>query len=227
MRKRSKGIRTPVVVVVASVAALAGFFAYALWGKSNETTRADNATSQGQAVQADAKTLAQGIQRACAAKVPEVAQYCARAKEVIEQSPIPGPEGKAGPSGPPGPSGPSGPPGPSGRPGATVTGPPGKPGSPGADSTVAGPSGRPGGDSTVAGPSGPPGPSGAPGSPGADSTVPGPSGAPGRDGEDGTSIVTITCTSRRPATFVFTFSDGTQQSVACTAPVTTETPPAN
>ena len=224
MRKRSKGIRTPIVVVVASVAALAGFFAYALWGKSHEATRADNATVQGQAVQADAKTLAQGIQRACAAKVPEVAQYCARAKEVIAQSPIPGPEGKAGPAGPVGPSGPPGPSGPSGKPGATVTGPPGKPGTPGADSTVPGPSGQPGDDSTVPGPVGPSGP------PGADSTVPGPvgpSGPPGANGADGTSIVTVACTSRRPATFVFTFSDGTQQTVACTTPVPTETPSGN
>lgn len=224
VRRRSKGIRAPIVAVLASVAVLAGIVAYVLWGKDNEADRADTAAAQGQSAQADAKTLAEGIQKACAQKIAEVAQYCERAKEVIAQEPIPGPEGKQGDPGlpgSPGPSGPSGPPGSSGKPGATVTGPRG---TPGAGSTVQGPSGPPGADSTVAGPTGPPG---VDGSPGADSTIAGPTGPPGpagTNGQDGTSIVTITCTSRRPSTFVFTFSDGTQQTVICTAPPSTVSP---
>ena len=217
VRKRSRGVTAPIVAVLASVLLLTGIVAYVLWGKDNEAARADSATEQGQAVQADAKTLAEGIQKACAQKVPEVAQYCERAKQVIEQKPIEGPQGKpgeVGPSGPPGPSGPSGPPG------ATVTGPRGPSGPPGA--TVTGPKGEPG--DTVTGPSGPEGPPGADGSPGADSTIPGPAGPTGPKGEDGTSIVTITCTSKRPTTFVFTFSDGKQQSVTCTVPESSPTP---
>lgn len=224
VRKRSKGIRTPMIAVLVSVAALAAIVGYFFWGKQDQSQRADTATVQGQEVQADAKILAEGIQKACARKVKEVAQYCERAKEVIQQEPIPGPEGKPGADstvpGPPGPSGPSGPPGAPGtpgKPGATVTGPPGPRGTPGADSTVPGDDGQPGADSTVPGPTGPPGPEGSPG-------PSGPPGAQGTPGTDGTSIVTITCTSRRPTSFVFTFSDGSTQSVTCTATEPTPEP---
>lgn len=206
VRKKARGIRAPIVAVLASVIGLAAIVGFVLWGKQGESDRADTATVQGQNAQADAKTLAQGIQKACAQKVPEVAQYCARAKEVIAQEPIPGPEGKQGAQGDPGPTGPTGPrgsPGPSGKPGATVTGPVGARGSTG----PVGPRGSPGSDGTP----------GSDGSPGADGT-PGADGSPGVDGKDGTSIVTITCSSRRPTTFVFTFSDGSQQSVTCTTP---------
>lgn len=210
MRKKSKGIRAPIVALIVSMAALACFFAYMFWGKQSEADRADTATVQGQNAQIDGKVLATGIQQACAKKVPEVAKYCDLAKRVIAQEPIPGPQGKQGEPGKPGPSGP---PGPSGRPGAQGSpGKPGSPGTPGADSTVAGPSGAPGGDSTVAGPSG---------APGKDSTVAGPSGAPGSPAP---SIVAINCSSRRPATFVFTFSNGTEQSATCAPPPSTPPP---
>jgi hypothetical protein len=221
MRKRSKGEWRPIVALVISAAALFLILGYVFWGKLHETKRADDATGTAQNAQADAKTLAQGIQKACAQKVAEVAQYCETANQVIQQKTIEGPRGPTGDTGPrgiqgsPGASstipGPTGKPGQPGKPGAssTIPGPGGPTGPPGSDSTVpgpGGPSGPPGADSTIPGPTGPTGP------PGADSTVPGPSG------KDAASIVTITCTSRRPATFVFTFSDGTEQSVTCTAP---------
>jgi type II secretory pathway pseudopilin PulG len=221
MRKRTKGEWRPIVALVISAAALFLILGYVFWGKFHETKRADNATSTAQNAQADAKTLAQGIQKACAQKVAEVSQYCETANQVIQQKTI------EGPAGPTGDTGPTGPRGIQGSPGArsTIPGPAGASGKPGANSKVpgpGGPSGPPGADSTVPGPGGPSGP------PGADSTIPGPagpSGPPGADstvsgpaGKDAPTIVTITCTSRRPATFVFTFSDGTEQSVTCTAP---------
>lgn len=221
VRTRSKGEWRPIVALIVSAAALFLILGYVFWGKLHETQRADDATGTAQNAQADAKTLAQGIQKACAQKVKEVSQYCETANQVIEQKTIEGPRGPTGDTGPRGVQGSPGarstipgPAGPSGKPGAnsTVPGPGGPSGPPGADSTVpgpGGPSGPPGADSTVPGPAGPSGP------PGADSTVPGPAGP---SGKDGTSIVTITCTSRRPETFVFTFSDGTEQSVTCTVP---------
>lgn len=226
VRKASKGVRSPIVALIASITLFFGIFSVVWWNKLHETQRADNATGTAQNAQADAKTLAQGIQRACAQKVTEVAQYCERAKQIIDQPAIPGPKGDKGDTGAqgvpgaPGPSGPSGPPGAAGspgKPGANGTpGVNGQPGEPGANGTP-GADGSPG----MVGPSGPPGPAGAVGKDGAD----GKDGTNGTDGKDGTSIVTITCTSRRPATFVFTFSDGTQQSVACTVPASpTPTP---
>lgn len=212
MRTKSKGEWRPIVALIVSAAALFLILGYVFWGKLHETQRADDATgtaqnaqADAQNAQADAKTLAQGIQKACAQKVKEVSQYCETANQVIEQKTIEGPRG---------PTGDTGPRGVQGSPGArsTIPGPGGPSGPPGADSTVpgpGGPSGPPGADSTVPGPAGPSGP------PGADSTVPGPAGP---SGKNGTSIVTITCTSRRPETFVFTFSDGTEQSVTCTVP---------
>lgn len=217
VRKKGKGIRAPVVGVVASVALLFGIFGYAWWGKLHETERADTATGAAQNQQADAKTLAQGIQKACAAKVPEVTQYCERAKEVIAQPSIPGPKGDTGAQGVPGPQGS---PGLAGRPGVPgASGKPGANGSPG----PAGADGSPG----PAGADGSPGPSGAAGSPGpaGQDGADGTNGKDGADGQDGTSIVTITCTSRRQSTFVFTFSDGSQQSVTCTTPPPESTPP--
>ena len=233
VRKRSKGVQAPIVVLIASIALLAGIFAYAFWGKLHETQRADDATGTAQVAQADAKTLAQGIQKACAQKVAEVAQYCARANEVIKQQPIPGPRGDPGqagangvqgPQGSPGPRGPAGSPG---QPGANGTpGPAGAEGSPGASGPQgsegspgpAGSDGAPGADSTVSGPPGAAGSPGPQGPPGADSTIPGP---PGKE------IVSITCTSRWPVIFVFTFSDGTTSDpVECSVPETTPpTPP--
>lgn len=221
MRKRTKGEWRAIVALVISAAALFLILGYVFWGKFHETKRADDATSTAQNAQADAKTLAQGIQKACAQKVAEVSQYCETANQVIQQKTIEGPRGPTGDTGPRGIQGSPGarstvpgPTGASGKPGAnsTVPGPGGPSGPPGSDSTIpgpGGPSGPPGADSTIPGPTGPSGP------PGADSTVPGPSGP---SGKDAATIVTITCTSRRPATFVFTFSDGTNQSVTCTAP---------
>lgn len=214
VRKKSRGIRNPLIAVVGSVVLLTLIFAYMFWGKTHETDRADTATVQGQRIQASAKVLAEGIQQACAQKVPEVAQYCDRAKQVIEQPPIPGPSGPPGGPGPSGPSGPSGPPGPSGKPGTPgASGKPGSGGSPGADSTIPG---QPGSDSTVPGP---------PGQPGADSTVPGPPGADSTvPGPAGVSVVNITCSSRLAMTFIFTFSDGSEKSVTCTAPTPPQVP---
>lgn len=222
MRKASKGVRTPVVALIASATLFVGIFGVVWWGKLHETQRADSATGTAQNAQADAKTLAQGIQKACAQKVAEVSQYCERAKQVIAQPSIPGPKGDKGDTGAqgvpgsPGPSGPTGPPGPAGspgKPGANGTpGVNGQPGEPGANGT-------PGSDGTpgAVGPSGPPGPAGADGKDGTNGTN-GQDGKDGADGKDAPSVVTITCTSNRPTTFVFTFSDGTEQSVTCTRP---------
>jgi hypothetical protein len=208
-------------VMIAGVALVTGMFVWALVGKGSETGRADSAVQRGQDVQADAKTLASGIQKACTKTVvdPTIKPYCPKAAEVINQPPIqgktgdPGPmgaEGPSGPVGPPGSPGPSGPAGATGRPGANATGVPGPAGPPGADSTIAGPAGPPGADSTVAGP------------PGADSTIAGPPGAdstvPGPAGKNGTSITAISCTARRPITFTFTFDDGSTIPVTCATP---------
>jgi hypothetical protein len=213
VKKASKGFRAPVVALIASATLLFGIFGVVWWGKLHETRRADSATGTAQNAQADAKTLAQGIQVACARKVEAVAQYCERAKQVIAQPPLPGPKGDKGDTGAQGIPGAPGTPGANGSPGPPgANGSPGQPGAngtPGADGSTGGPGadGSPG----IAGPSGPPG---------ADSTVPGPAGPSGPPGKNAASIVTITCTSKRPATFVFTFSDGTEQSVTCTAPAT-------
>jgi hypothetical protein len=210
-------------VLIAGVALVTGAFAWALVGKGSETGRADSAVQQGQDVQQDAKVLATGIQRECskgAKAAPAIRPYCSTATEVINQPPIQGKTGDQGPKGDPGipgppgsvgSPGPIGPAGATGRPGSNATG---LPGDPGADSTVAGPrgaDGSPGADSTVPGPIGSPGPSGPP-------------GANGSPGADAPGIVSISCTSRRSTTFVFTFSDGQQQSVTCTP---TETPASN
>lgn len=208
--------------LIAGIAVVVGMFSWAIVTKGSETTRADVATGTAQDQQADAKTLATGIDAACQQKIvnPAIKPYCPKAAEVIKQPTIEGPEGApgpVGPSGPPGPSGPSGrpgTPGASGRPGANATGVPGDDatGRPGSDSTVAGPqgpTGPPGADSTIAGPAGPTGP------PGADSTVP---GAPGR------GVVTVSCDTALMFTFTFSFTDGTTQTVSCGGPI--ETPKA-
>jgi hypothetical protein len=211
--------------LIAGIAVVVGMFSWAIVTKGSETTRADDATGTAQNQQADAKTLATGIDAACQQKVvnPAIKPYCPKAAEVINQPTIEGPEGApgaVGPSGPPGPSGPSGrpgTPGASGKPGANATGVPGSPGDdatgrPGSDSTVpgpGGPTGPPGADSTIPGPTGPTGP------PGADSTVP---GAPGR------GIVTVSCDTALMFTFTFSFTDGTTQTVSCGGPI--ETPKA-
>lgn len=224
-----RGSRLLQLVIVAGVAAVLGAFGWTWANKLSESDRADSATEQGQAVQADAKNLATGVRKECAKGKKasrEIAPYCPKAKEVIEQKPI---EGKPGAdSTVPGPPGPSGPPGASGKPGAssTIPGPAGASGRPGANSTIpgpGGPTGRPGSDSTIPGPGGPSGP------PGADSTVPGPagpSGPPGADstipGPEGRGIVAISC-SVNPwvmLLFTITFSDGTAQTIECERPVT-------
>jgi hypothetical protein len=225
--------------LVASITLFFGIFSVVWWNKLHETQRADIATGTAQNSQADAKTLAQGIQKACAQKVAEVSQYCERAKQIIDQPSIPGPKGDKGDAGAqgvpgsPGPSGPSGPPGPAGspgKPGANGTpGVNGQPGEPGANGTP-GADGSPGpaGTDGSPGPAGTDGKNGADGTPGAQGTPgpTGPSGPPGADGKDGKdapNVVQITCTSQRRTTFVFTFSDGSEQSVTCTAP-TSPTP---
>lgn len=230
-RHTAGGIRANwlLLLILAGVAALTGAMAYAVAGKIAEGDRADSAIAQGQDVQADAKTLAAGVQKACAkggVVARELAPYCPKATEIITQAPIeakPGEPGKPGAQGVPGSPGSPGRQGSPGRPGSpgspgkdsTVPGPSGPPG---ADSTVPGPSGRPGADSTVPGPSGPPGadstvpgPSGPSGPPGADSTVPGPSGAPGR------GILRVSCSGGPLSEIVLTFmfTDGTSQTVAC------------
>lgn len=206
------------VAAIGGACLIAGMFAWAFVGKLGEADRADTAVAQGQGAQADAKTLATGIQGACRKPVvdPSIKPYCPKAAEVIGQPPIkgdkgdpgePGPSGPPGPpgatvTGPPGPPGANGSPGPSGLPGAAVTGPPGADGSPGADGqpgdTVTGP---PGADSTIPGPIGPTGPAG-------------PSGPPGASAP---RVETIACDSNatRRTTFTFTFTDGTSQTVTC------------
>lgn len=203
------------VLAIGGACVIAGMFAWAFVGKLTASNRADTAVAQGQEAQADAKTLATGVQGACRKPVvdPAIKPYCPKAAEVISQPTI---EGKQGP---PGETGPSGPPGPQGPPGATVTGPPGPPGAGGSP----GPSGPPG--AAVTGPPGANGQDGdtVTGPPGADSTIPGPagpSGPPGVDGTDGTDgrgVVTVACDSNsvRRMTFTFTFTDGTTQTVSC------------
>src|ERR1700745_1320604 len=100
VRKKSRGEWAPIVALIASVAALFLISGYIFWGKVHETDRADAATGTAQSAQADAKTLAQGIQKACAQKVPEVMRYCETANQVIQQKTIEGPRGATGDSGP-------------------------------------------------------------------------------------------------------------------------------
>lgn len=206
-------------VIIGGVCLVAGMFAWVLVGKTSETTRADSS-------EADAKTLATGVQAACQRKTidPAIKPYCSKAVEVISQ-PVKGDKGDRGDVGAQGPPGLNGSPGPSGPPG--VPGSPGASGRPGANGTAGnpgrpgspGPGGPPGDDGTpgAAGPSGPPG---ADGSPGADGTngTPGPSGPPGADGTpgtDGRGVVTVSCDSYRRLVFTFTFTDGTEQTVSC------------
>lgn len=212
-------------VLIGGVCLVVGMFAWALITKTSESDRADTAVAQGQGAQADAKTLAGGIQAACRKAVvdPSIKPYCPKATEVINKPPIEGKPGPPGDEGPPGPPGPPGATGSPGRPGATVTGPPGPPGSPGKPGeAVTGPPGVNGSPGAPGEPgatiTGPPGP---PGSPGADSTIPGPPGADstvaGPSGSDGRGVVTISCDSAslRRFVFTFTFTDGTTQSVSC------------
>ena len=230
-RRGPSGWRLPwlVVVLIGGVCLVVGMFAWALVTKTSETDRADTAVAQGQGAQADAKTLAGGIQAACRKTVvdPAIKPYCPKATEVINQPPIKGDKGDAGAQGPPGPEGSPGPPGPPGaagaagspgKPGANGTpgtdGQPGRPGEPGSDGTPGAPGSE--GSPGVAGPSGPPGPPGADGAPGS----PGPAGADGTDGTDGTDgrgVVNVACDSNslRSMTFTFTFTDGTTQTVSC------------
>jgi hypothetical protein len=218
MRKR-RGIKLPALMVGASLVILAGIIGYAMNGKFSETNRADQATVQSQNQQAQAKALALGIKKACAQKVPEVAAYCSRAQQVIEQKPIEGPQGIQGAVGPVGPQGSAGP---TGKPGANATGVPGKPGPsgrPGANATgIPGAQGSPGG-SGPEGPQGSPGPGGPEGSPGAP-------GSPGAAGQNGNGIVSVECSGDQLQTFRFTFTDGTTQTVEC-APSTTPSPTAD
>lgn len=213
------------LAVVGGVCLVTVLFAWAIAGKGSEAERADSAVQQGQDVQADAKALAAGIQAKCAAGgqvAAELAPYCQKAREIITQPPIEGKQGERGATGAVGPAGAPGSPGRPGSPGKPgapgspgspgASGKPGQPGSPGVNATGApgdpGSPGQPGADSTVAGPSGPPGPSGAPG-------VAGPPGAEGSPGQPGRGVVNISCDSERPATFTFTFTDGTSQTVEC------------
>lgn len=194
--------------------AVLGAFGWTWAGKLSESGRADNAVQQGQDVQADAKTLARGIEAECAkgkAVSKAIQPYCPKAKEVIAQPPIegkPGKDGEKGDKGDPGLPGAQGTPGKDGTSGTSGTSatqpPPGADGSPGADSTVAGPSGPSGPPgATVTGPMGPSGPTGPPGA-----TITGP---PGR------GIVSITCETDAHWVFVFTFtySDGDEQRITC------------
>jgi Collagen triple helix repeat (20 copies) len=216
--------RRLVGLIILGVACIVAVAAYALQGKSSESNRADTAVEQGQDVQADAKTLAAGIQKECAKgkKVsPVIAPYCPKAKEVIEQPPIEGKPGERGEKGEPGanstvagPRGPGGPSGPSGPPGAK--GSPGRPG--GSGST------GPYGPTGPAGPTGPPGAEGSPGQPGADSTVAGPTGSVGPAGSvgpPGVGVVSVKCETDAPHnqiftfTFTFTLSNGEVVPVTC------------
>lgn len=207
------------VALIGGVCLVAGMFAWALVGKSSETDRADNS-------QADAKTLATGVQQACQRKTidPAIKPYCSKAVEVISQ-PVKGDKGDAGEQGPPGPEGSPGPAGPSG-----AAGSPGAPGRPGANGSP-GADGQPGSDGTP----GPPGSDGSPGAvgspgppgpPGADGS-PGPAGAEGPPGADGRGVVTVACDSLRQITFTFTFTDGTSQTVTCGGIAPSLTPPAS
>jgi hypothetical protein len=199
------------VALIGGVCVVVGMFAWALITKTSETDRADSAVAQGQDAQADAKTLAGGIQTACRKTVvdPAIKPYCPKATEVINQPPIKGDKGDAGAQGPPGPEGAPGPSGPPGAPG--VAGPSGKPGANGSPGTD-GQSGPPGSDGS-SGAAGSPGPSGPPGADGS----PGPAGPAGADGKDGRGVVTISCDSNsvRKFVFTFTFTDGTTQTISC------------
>lgn len=214
------------VACIGGACLIAGMFVWAFVGKVTEADRADSAVAQGQDAQADAKTLAGGIQTACRKAVvdPSIKPFCPKAAEVIGQPPIKGDKGDRGETGPMGPEGSPGPSGPPGAPGSP--GPSGKPGAngtPGAD----GQSGEPGSDGSPGAPgsdgspgaqgsTGPAGPPGADGSP----------GAPGQPGADGRGVVSISCTSNSPRQFefLFTFSDGTSQTVSCGGLAPTVTP---
>ena len=223
-RRPKTGSKWYLFAIIAGVLLVTGGFSWALISKTGETDRADTAVQQGQDVQEDGKELARGIEKACAQKVTAVAQYCAKAKEVIAQPPIEGKRGEPGATGAVGPTGPTGPPGargsvgPSGPPGkAGATGAPGGdstiPGSDGSDGTD-GANGTPGADSTIQGPAGPVGPQG---TPGADSTVAGPQGEAGR------GVISVSCEANHlnwGLTFTFTYSDGTEQRIECAETVT-------
>lgn len=152
--------------------------------------------------------------------------------DLPDAEPVPGPQGLPGLRGPRGPRGPVGPQGERGFPGAQgpvgSTGPRGLTGKRGAAGATgatgaqgaqgsqgeigpAGPQGPPGerGPAGPAGPAGDRGPAGPPGPQGER----GPAGA---DGTPGRGITSITCTDDRGATFVFTYTDGTSDTVTCT-----------
>lgn len=226
-RRGSTGFRWA-LVVVAGVAAVVGAVVYGFVGKATESDRADYAVEQGQDVQADAKTLAAGVQRACSKGgqiAQELAPYCPKAAEVIQQPPIQGKPGKDGKKGDAGVPGAMGSPG---RPGAPGT--PGAPGSPGAEGSP----GRPGADGSPGGPGsdGSPGQPGSDGSPGAQGSpgkdgAPGKDGTPGKDGEAGRGVVSIQCDANayHRVEFTFLFSDGTSQTITCDGPTPPATPP--
>jgi hypothetical protein len=106
-----------------------------------------------------------------------------------------------------GPAGPRGPRGVAGE-DSRVPGPVGADGADGAD----------GSDSTVPGPEGPAGPAGQDGTNGKD-------GRDGTDGRPGRGVESVTCTGTDAATFTFTYSDGTTETVTCAAPPATEGQP--
>ncbi|MDN7120314.1 collagen-like protein [Nocardioides sp. ChNu-153] len=115
---------------------------------------------------------------------------------------LPGLPGLLGAPGEPGRDGQDGAPGEDGAPGAVgATGEPGAVGAPGVGST---------GETGATGPQGEPGPAGPQGEPG----VPGAAGPPGPVGADGNGVTAVDCTAGT-GTFVFTFTDGTTQTVTC------------
>jgi hypothetical protein len=140
-------------------------------------------------------------------------------------------EGKPGSQGPPGPQGPQGPEGPQGPPGATgrqgpvgltgqspvclllpskCVGPKGADGSDGKDGTD--------GKDGAQGPAGPKGDTGATG-------PQGDQGVPGVDGKDGRGVTKVTC--QDDGTWLFTFTDGTTQTVDGPCKVTVPPVPTN
>lgn len=171
----------------------------------------NRAETAADAAKAGTFSLAQQVAAACSGpNVNDKAlkQLCDSAKQIVREGP-PGPEGPIGPAGPAGPQGPQGPAGPQGAAGTNGTnGTNGVDGANGANGTNGsnGVDGEPGttGANGSDGAAGPPGPAG-------------PAGADGKNGTDGRGVASIDC-DKGNATLVFTFTDGSTQTVECNGP---------
>jgi hypothetical protein len=166
--------------------------------------------------QHDRQTLAQEVsaQQQAAEKLAQQVRRLG-GQPIVEPSNLPPAPGAAGSPGTPGATGAPGPRGPQGVPGPR--GPRGERGQTGATG-AGGTAGQVGaaGEQGPAGPKGEQGdtgPAGAKGDKG-DPGPAGPQGPAGAAGQDGTSITQVDCTSGT-GTFVFTYSDGTTQTVDC------------